>query len=36
MDWVYGGGFALGNTASLAYNGARLAAEQDVIIVSMK
>jgi cholinesterase len=32
---VQGGGFALGNTASPAYNGARLADEQDVVVVSM-
>jgi cholinesterase len=30
-----GGGFALGNTASPAYNGARLAEDQDVVVVSM-
>lgn len=32
--WIYGGGFALGNTASPTYNGARLAAEHDVVVVS--
>jgi cholinesterase len=36
LVWIYGGGFALGNTASPSYNGARLAAEDDVIVVSMK
>jgi carboxylesterase type B len=36
LIWIYGGGFALGNTASPSYNGARLAAEHDVVVVSMK
>jgi carboxylesterase type B len=36
LVWIYGGGFALGNTASPSYNGARLAAEYDVTVVSMK
>ena len=36
MVWIYGGGFDIGSTASPAYNGARLAEEQDVIVVSMK
>jgi carboxylesterase type B len=36
LVWIYGGGFALGNTASPSYNGARLAAEYDVLVVSMK
>jgi carboxylesterase type B len=36
LVWIYGGGFAIGNTASPMYNGARLAAEQDVVVVSMK
>lgn len=35
LIWIYGGGFALGNTASPSYNGARLAAEEDVVVVSM-
>ncbi|KAF2422167.1 alpha/beta-hydrolase, partial [Tothia fuscella] len=35
MLWVYGGGFAIGYTASPTYDGARLAAEQDVVVVSM-
>ncbi|KAF1982810.1 alpha/beta-hydrolase [Aulographum hederae CBS 113979] len=35
MLWVYGGGFNSGNTASPAYNGARLANEMDVIVVSV-
>jgi cholinesterase len=30
-----GGGFALGNTANPAYHGARLADDQDVVVVSM-
>jgi len=35
LVWIYGGGFALGSTASPSYNGARLAAEKDVVVVSM-
>jgi cholinesterase len=34
--WIYGGAFFLGNTASKVYNGARLANENDVIVVSAK
>jgi cholinesterase len=36
MVWIYGGGFNTGNSASPAYNGARLAKDQDVVLVSIK
>jgi carboxylesterase type B len=36
MVWIYGGGFNTGNSASPAYNGARLANDQDVVVVSIK
>jgi carboxylesterase type B len=36
LFWIYGGGFSTGNSDSPAYNGARLAAEQDVVVVSIK
>jgi cholinesterase len=36
MVWIHGGGFEVGNSASPAYNGARLALEQDVIVVNIK
>jgi cholinesterase len=32
--WIYGGAFFMGNTAAKLYNGARLASENDVIVVS--
>jgi cholinesterase len=35
MIWLYGGGFGSGNTNSPMYNGARLADEQDVLVVSV-
>ncbi|PGH10950.1 hypothetical protein AJ79_05196 [Helicocarpus griseus UAMH5409] len=35
MVWIYGGGFTSGNSGSPAYNGARLANEHDVIVVSI-
>lgn len=34
MLWVHGGGFNTGSSASPSYNGARLAAEHDVVVVS--
>jgi cholinesterase len=34
--WIYGGGFFLGSSAVPIYNGARLANENDVVVVSMK
>jgi carboxylesterase type B len=36
MVWIYGGGFNTGNSQSPAYNGARLANDQDVVVVSIK
>ncbi|KAF2417115.1 alpha/beta-hydrolase [Tothia fuscella] len=33
--WIYGGGFSFGTAASPTYNGARLAEEQDVVVVTM-
>ncbi|KAF1810959.1 alpha/beta-hydrolase [Eremomyces bilateralis CBS 781.70] len=33
--WIYGGGFNSGNSQSPAYNGARLANDMDVIVVSV-
>lgn len=33
--WVYGGGFVTGSAASASYNGARFAADQDVVVVSI-
>jgi cholinesterase len=33
--WIYGGGFNTGNSQSPAYNGARLANDSDVVVVSM-
>jgi carboxylesterase type B len=35
MVWIYGGGFNSGNSDSPAYNGARLAQDEDVIVVSI-
>jgi cholinesterase len=34
--WIYGGGFFLGSSAVPIYNGARLANENDVVVVSIK
>jgi cholinesterase len=36
MVWIYGGGYNTGNSASPSYNGARLANDQDVVVVSIK
>jgi cholinesterase len=36
LVWIYGGGFVVGSAANKPYNGARLADENDVIVVSMK
>jgi len=36
MVWIYGGGFNTGNSASPAENGARLANDEDVVVVSIK
>jgi cholinesterase len=35
MLWIYGGGFNSGNTRNPYYNGARLADEEDVVVVSI-
>ena len=34
--WIYGGGFFLGSSAVPIYNGARLANDNDVVVVSVK
>ncbi|KAF2429759.1 putative carboxylesterase [Tothia fuscella] len=33
--WIYGGGFGSGNTRNPSYNGARLANDNDVVVVSI-
>jgi cholinesterase len=35
MIWIYGGGFGSGSSYSPGYNGARLADEHDVVLVSV-
>ncbi|KAF2401659.1 alpha/beta-hydrolase [Trichodelitschia bisporula] len=35
LIWIYGGGFVVGSAANQAYNGARLADEHDVVVVSV-
>lgn len=35
MVWIYGGGFAAGDTATALYNGQFLAANEDVVVASM-
>ncbi|KAF2672425.1 alpha/beta-hydrolase [Microthyrium microscopicum] len=35
MIWVYGGGFGMGKTSDILYDGARLADDNDVVLVSM-
>jgi cholinesterase len=35
MIWIYGGGFGSGKSSTPTYNGARLAEEHDVIVVSV-
>lgn len=35
LVWIYGGGFNSGSSTNAGYNGARLAAEHDVVVVSM-
>ena len=35
MIWIYGGGFNSGRSSTPAYNGARLADEHDVVVVSI-
>jgi cholinesterase len=36
LVWIYGGGFQFGSTAAEIYNGARIADEEDIIVVSLK
>lgn len=36
LVWIYGGGFVVGDSANVVYNGAYLAEEQDVVVVSLK
>lgn len=36
MVWFYGGGFTSGSSTIAMYNGANLAAQEDVIVVSFK
>jgi carboxylesterase type B len=35
LVWIYGGGFGSGNTNTPVYNGARLANDEDVVIVTL-
>lgn len=35
MIWIYGGGFGSGKSSTPMYNGARLAEEHDVVVVSV-
>jgi carboxylesterase type B len=35
MIWIYGGGFGSGKSSTPIYNGARLADEHDVVVVSI-
>jgi len=35
LVWIYGGGFGSGNSRNPAYNGARLANDNDVVVVSV-
>jgi cholinesterase len=36
MFWIYGGGFATGNSANKIYDGQYMAENQDVVVVSFK
>lgn len=36
MIWVYGGGFSMGSSTISAYNGANIAEQEDVVVVSFK
>jgi cholinesterase len=36
LVWIYGGGFNSGSSSILGYNGANIAALEDVVVVSMK
>jgi cholinesterase len=34
--WIYGGGFSSGSSHIAAYNGANIAAQEDVVVVTIK
>jgi carboxylesterase type B len=36
MVWIYGGGFQGGSSSIPAYNGANIAEQEDVVVVSVK
>ena len=36
MVWIYGGGFSSGSSSIPAYNGANIADQEDVVVVSLK
>jgi cholinesterase len=36
LIWIYGGGFSSGTSAIPAYNGANIAGQEDVVVVSIK
>lgn len=36
LVWIYGGGFATGNSANPIYNGEFIADNEDVVVVSLK
>jgi len=36
LVWIYGGSFTSGSTSVSIYNGASLAEEQDIVVVSLK
>jgi cholinesterase len=36
LVWIYGGAFTSGSSANSGYNGANLAEQEDVIVVSLK
>jgi cholinesterase len=36
MVWIYGGGFTSGSSAIPIYNGANIAEQEDVVVVSFK
>jgi carboxylesterase type B len=36
MVWIYGGGFTSGSSSIPGYNGANIAEQEDVVVVSLK
>jgi cholinesterase len=36
LVWIYGGGFSSGSSAVPGYNGANIAGQEDVVLVSLK